>query len=206
MNIAKIVTTIIRENIVSKFVKPSGRANVQIGAYTYGNPRVVTTHNGKVIIGRYCSIADDVLIIGDNHSFRRVANFPLPWWLENIKKIPFQKPNDSFEQRRELPIEIGNDVWIGAGAIILPEVKIGDGAIVGAGAVVTHDVPAYAIVVGVPAKILRYQFTQNQIDQLESIAWWNWNDGKIVENIEKFYGDVDEFIKEFGSFSRHKSK
>jgi tetrahydrodipicolinate N-succinyltransferase len=125
----------------------------------------------------------------------------LSWWFENVKKIASEKPNDFFEQRRELPIVIGNDVWIGAGAIILPEVKVGDGAIIGAGAVVTHDVPAYAMVVGIPAKILRYQFTQNQIDQLEKIAWWNWDDDKIVRNIRKFYGDVDQFIKEFGNSS-----
>ena len=200
MNILKIFTNIIWEDIVSKFVKPDCRA--QIGAYTYGNPKIVTTYNGKVLIGKFCSIADDVSIVGDNHSFRKVANFPLPWWLENIKRIPFQKPNASFGQRKELPIVIGNDVWIGAGAIILPEVKIGDGAIIGAGAVVTHDVPAYAIVVGVPAKILRYQFGQKQIDQLEKIAWWNWNDDKIIKNIGKFYGDVDEFIKEFGDSSK----
>jgi len=200
LNILKIITNIIWENIVSKFIEPNCR--VQIGAYTYGNPKVVTTHNGKIVIGKFCSIADDVSIVGDNHSFRKVANFPLPWWLENIKRIPFQKPNASFGQRKELPIVIGNDVWIGAGAIILPEVKIGDGAIIGAGAVVTHDVPAYAIVVGVPAKILRYQFGQKQIDQLEKIAWWNWNDDKIIKNIGKFYGDVDEFIKEFGDSSK----
>ena len=100
-----------------------------------------------------------------------------------------------------MPIVIGNDVWIGAGTIVLPEVKIGDGAIIGAGAVVTHDVPAYAVVAGVPARILRYQFTQSQIAQLAKIAWWNWDDHKIAANITKFYGDVDQFIKEFGNSS-----
>jgi acetyltransferase-like isoleucine patch superfamily enzyme len=199
LNIIKTVIRILWESIVSKFVKPICR--VRIGAYTNGNPKVITTHNGQVLIGKFCSIADGVLIVGDNHTYRKVANFPLTWWLENVKKISSNKTNNFFEQRRELPIVIGNDVWIGAGAIILPEVKIGDGAIIGAGAVVTHDVPAYAIVVGVPARILRYQFTQNQINELEKIAWWNWDDEKIVENIKKFYGDVDQFIKEFGNSS-----
>ena len=202
MNIVKTISGILWENIVSKFTERICR--VQIGAYTYGNPKIVTTYNGHVQIGKFCSIADDVLIVGDNHSFRKVANFPLTWWLENVKKAADEKSNSLFEPRKELPIVIGNDVWIGAGAIILPEVKIGNGAIIGAGAVVTHNVPAYAIVVGVPAKILRYQFTKNQIDQLEKIAWWNWDDDKIVANIKKFYGDVDQFIKEFGSSTKDK--
>jgi acetyltransferase-like isoleucine patch superfamily enzyme len=197
MNFIKIIINYIWENIVSKFIKSTPR--VRIGAYTYGNPHIVTTHDGLVIIGKFCSIADDVIIAGDNHTYRKVANFPLTWWLENVKKVVSEKPTVFFEQRKELPIIIGNDVWIGAGAIILPEVKIGNGAIIGAGAVVTCDVPAYAMVVGVPAKVLRYQFTQNQIKQLEKIAWWNWDDAKIVTNIEKFYRDVDQFIKEFGN-------
>lgn len=197
MNIVKTFSRILWDNIVSKFATvPNYR--VSIGKHTYGNPHVVTTHDGKVSIGKFCSIADDVAIVGDNHSYSRVANYPLPWWLENIKKVPFEQP-EGFHRRRELPIVIGNDVWIGAGAIILPEVKIGDGAIIGGGAVVTHDIPAYAIAVGVPAKILRYRFTQDRIQQLLKIAWWNWDDDKIVKNIKKFYNDVDDFIKEFGT-------
>ncbi len=198
LNFVRTIVDLLWENIVSKFIsRPNPR--VQIGRYTYGNPRVVTTHNNRVLIGKFCSIADDVSIVGDNHSYSRVANYPLPWWLENIKNIPFTNLEDLLRRRAELPIVIGNDVWIGAGAIILPEVEIGDGAIIGAGAVVTHNIPAYAVVAGVPAKILRYRFTQDQIQELLKIAWWDWDDDKIVKNIEKFYLDVDAFIKEFGS-------
>ena len=196
MNPIKIISSIIWDSIVSKFLPR--RFNARIGKYTYGNPKIVTTHDGQVIIGKYCSIADDVLIVGDNHSFRRVANFPLPWWIENIKGVPFQPPKD-FSFEKGVPIVIGNDVWIGAGAIILPKVRIGNGAIIGAGAVVTHDVPPYAIVTGVPARILRFQFSRDQIEQLESIAWWNWSDEKIVKNIDRFYSDIDSFIQEFGA-------
>jgi virginiamycin A acetyltransferase len=196
LNIIKTITGIIWENIVSKFTKRS-IYNFQIGENTYGNPTIITTHDNKVIIGKYCSIAENVIIAGDNHSYSGVANFPLTELLAKNKKVTIEIPADSSKFRRELPIIIGNDVWIGAGAIILPEVTVGDGAIIGAGTVVTHDVPPYAIVVGVPAKILRYRFTQNQINQLLEIAWWNWDYEKIMANIRKFYADVDQFINEF---------
>ncbi|HDZ8876661.1 hypothetical protein J4G66_16215 [Aeromonas dhakensis] len=78
-------------------------------------------------------------------------------------------------------IKIGNDVWIGANAIILPGVTIGDGAVVGAGAVVTRDVPDYAIVVGVPAKVIRQRFNKKQISILKRICWWDWDDEQIQE-------------------------
>ena len=151
MNFIKIVIGILWENVVSKFAKKPNPA-VQIGANTYGNPKIVTTHNNRVIIGKFCSIADDVTIAGDNHSYRVVANFPLLWWFANVKDVPFEQVKQLFVPLRELPIVIGNDVWIGSGAIILSEVKIGDGAVIGAGCVVTHDVPPYAIVAGVPGR------------------------------------------------------
>jgi chloramphenicol O-acetyltransferase type B len=195
MNVLRVITKLLWDSVVSKFVTPSSR--VQIGANTYGNPKVITTHDGRVIIGKFCSIADDVLIVGDNHSYRKISNFPLTWWSENVKGISLKEPTLS-KNRKESPIVIGNDLWIGAGAIILPEVKIDDGAIIGAGAVVSHDVPAYAVVAGVPARILRYQFNPHQIAQLKKIAWWDWNEDKIIANIRKFYCDVDQFIMEFG--------
>lgn len=191
MNVAKIINEILWENIVSKF---SGAQDaIQVGAYTYGNPKLAGGDPKNVIIGKFCSIAELVTIVGDNHFISRVANYPLAFWFSTLKCKVVAK------QKKESPIVIGNDVWIGTGAIILPEVRIGDGAIIGAGAVVTHDVPPYAVVVGVPARILRYRFTQKQIEQLLKIAWWNWDCDKIAASITKFYGDVDDFIKAFGT-------
>jgi len=89
---------------------------------------------------------------------------------------------------------IGNDVWIGANAIILQGVTIGDGAIVAAGAVVTKDVPPYAIVGGVPAKVIKYRFPDSTIVKLLEIKWWDKPEEWILENVEKF-SNVDDFIR-----------
>jgi virginiamycin A acetyltransferase len=94
-------------------------------------------------------------------------------------------------------IEIGNDVTLGANVTVLPGVKIGHSAIVGAGSVVTHDVPPYSVVVGNPARVLRYRFSSEQIRKLLQIAWWDWDEQKIVDNMDYFYTKVDDFIEKF---------
>ena len=92
---------------------------------------------------------------------------------------------------------IGNDVWIGWHAIITPGVSIGDGAIIAAGAVVTHDVPPYAIVGGIPAKVIRKRFSDDMIEKLLKIKWWDWSDEKIMENYAYFY-QPEKFVAKFG--------
>jgi virginiamycin A acetyltransferase len=160
-----------------------------VGAHTYGSPKILTFGwSEKVSVGKFCSIAEDVKIIaGGEHDYRNISTFPLKDRLQGAK-LPI---------RHKGAIIIGNDVWIGTGAIILAGVKIGDGAVLGAGSVVTHDVPAYAIVAGVPARVIKFRFTPSQIEKMVKIAWWNWTDEKIVENIDYFYGDINDFIEKF---------
>lgn len=94
------------------------------------------------------------------------------------------------------PIDIGHDVWIGARAIIMSGVSIGNGAIVAAGAIVTKDIPAYAIVGGNPARIIKYRFTESQISQMEHLQWWFWPEAKIRAFESEFYtNDIDAFLK-----------
>lgn len=175
------------------------RCIVKIGKNTDPPPYIAfAERTDRVTIGNYCSISRGVIVIAHpghvppkNYSDFRVSTYPMA----RVRKHGFL-PSYHLPEKKNF-VKIGNDVWLGANAIILPGVTIGDGAIIGAGAVVTKDVPPYAIVAGVPAKVLRYRYTKEQIRKLLKIAWWNWDEKKIFDNMDYFYGKVDIFIKKF---------
>ncbi|CAN5721061.1 CatB-related O-acetyltransferase [soil metagenome] len=152
--------------------------NWTIGDYTYGSrtdsPRIV--HYGEpvqLIIGRFCSFADNVtLFLGGNHRLDWVTTYPFSVFFEEgagIEGHPQSKGD----------IVIGNDVWVGEGASVLSGVTIGNGAVIAAQSVVVNDVPAYGIVGGNPAKLIKFRFEPAIIQQLEALAWWNWPIDKI---------------------------
>ena len=97
------------------------------------------------------------------------------------------------------PITIGDDVYIGNNVILLPGVNIGNNVIIGAGAVVSRDIPSNSVAVGVPAKVIRYRYTKPQIEALNRIMWWEWDDETISERHDDFYIDIDSFIKKYES-------
>jgi carbonic anhydrase/acetyltransferase-like protein (isoleucine patch superfamily) len=100
--------------------------------------------------------------------------------------------NEAPENLIKSPICIGNDVWIGNDVIILSGVNVGDGACVGAGSVVTKDIPPYAIAVGVPARTVKYRFSEEVIEYLLKIRWWHWDDDKIKRNKSFFMTNLNK--------------
>ncbi len=145
-------------------------------------------------IGKYCSIASRVITIRGNHPTRDWVSTH-PAFFSNGKQCGFTYTQHEKFQEFKDPIKIGNDVWIGDSVIILDGIKIGDGSILAAGSVVTADVPPYAIVGGVPAKIIRYRFTEDEIDCLTELTWWDKSEEWIKENAEKF-SDIKNFMSD----------
>jgi virginiamycin A acetyltransferase len=141
----------------------------------------------RLIIGRFCSIAAEVKFImnGGNHPTTWLTTYPLPifengWALATPPAWPHKGDTT-----------IGNDVWIGHGAVIMPGITIGDGAIIATASVVTKDVPPYAIVGGNPATVLRFRFDEATIARLLALRWWEWDGARVARATEALCaGDV----------------
>lgn len=152
----------------------------------------------RLIIGKFCAIAKDVKFImnGANHKMSGFSTYPFyifgqGWENAAPKEGEIQLKGDTV---------IGNDVWLGYDSTIMPGVSIGHGAIVATKSVVTEDVPAYSIVGGNPAKIIKYRFDESVIDKLLSIAWWDWGPEKLTENLEAITNnDIEALIRANGS-------
>jgi len=174
---------------------------VTVGKFTYGVPAIRFCANEReaVKIGSFCSIAGGVTIFGGGeHRPDWMSTYPFNVYFgEDFREInghPATKGN----------VVIGNDVWIGSGATILSGVTIGDGAVIGANALVANDVPAYAVSAGNPAKVIRYRFSEETIEKLQKMEWWNWEDALIYEAIPLLQnGEIDR-LWEF--YLMHKSQ
>lgn len=159
--IKKILGLGRKDNYIDKFS--------EIGKYTFIGKNVSIT---KSKIGNYCSIAPGALIGMGEHDLNEISTSSL-----------FYK--NAYEKLTEKECIIEHDVWIGANAIILRDVKIGIGAVVGAGAVVTKDVPAFAVAVGVPAKIIKYRFDSNKQEKIFLSKWWELNQDEAYKKIKE---------------------
>ena len=179
--------------------------NIIIGDYTYYDDpedsenfeRNVLYHfpfiGDLLIIGKFCALARGVKFImnGANHKLDGFSTYPFQIFGNGWEKVQ--------PQPRELPYKgntvIGNDVWIGYEAVIMPGVQVGDGAIIAAKSVVVSDVAPYTIFGGNPAKCIRQRFDDRVIKSLLEVAWWNWEIAKITRNLEKIVAaDVEALI------------
>lgn len=143
--------------------------NVEVGDYTYigGESRIQNAS-----IGKFCSMGPELRIGLGRHPIHLKSTFP-GFYSDNSACYGVEKEYEN-PIAEYLPVTIGNDVWIGTRAMILDGVTVGDGAVIAAGAVVTKDVPPYAIVGGVPAKIIKFRFDTSEIERLLMVKWWNY--------------------------------
>lgn len=176
---------------------------IEVGDYTYyydpdGPARFIETcvryhfeHMGdRLIIGRFCAIASKVQFImnGANHALDGISTYPFAIFGEG-----WEDPDADWAKGSRGDTVVGNDVWIGRGATVMPGVRVGDGAIIGAAAVVASDVPDYAVVVGNPARVVKMRFPEETVRRLLAIAWWNWPPEKITANLAAIRGgDIGE--------------
>lgn len=158
---------------------------VNVGKMTYGDLNVLTfSDKYKLSIGNYCSIASEVMfILSADHYLDHISTFPFK------AKVIREENNEGVSKG---DISVADDVWIGHRSMILSGVSIGQGAVIAAGAVVTKDVPPYAIVGGIPAKVISYRFGQEMVEELLKIDYSELDETLITTHIEALYSKVND--------------
>lgn len=164
----------------------------QIGKYTRINSGCSLLNT---TVGNFSSLAGNVQIGAGRHPLHFASTSQL-FYNENSLNNHWAKP---IKFTQNLPINIGNDVWIGVHTLVMGGVTIGDGAVIGSRSVVTKDIPPYSIAVGVPAKVIKYRFDQDIIERLLEIQWWNFSDDQITEHIE-FFRDPELNLEKLNSY------
>jgi virginiamycin A acetyltransferase len=188
------------------FLKPLvKRPTIEIGDFTYYDDplgperfeeQCVLYHfdfiGDRLVIGRFCAIAADTRFImnGANHDMRGFSTYPFGILGQDWRAA---WDDGSVEAGFRGDTVVGNDVWFGTEAMVLPGVTIGDGAIVAARAVVSRDVPPYAIVAGNPARVVKMRFDGKAVSRLLAVAWWHWPIDRIMRNVDAIAGaDIEK--------------
>jgi len=184
--------------------------NSEVTASTIGRSTYVANNSSirSAKIGRFCAIGDNVRICLGNHPTEKIVSIHPCFYSSYGQATPPYLNRQIFEEHKHIDleqqyvVEIGNDVWIASNVIILDGITIGDGAVIGVGAVVTRDVEPYSIVMGSPARHVRYRFNKTQREFLLKYRWWEKPDGWFYDNAE-YFSNIENFIR---YFSRREEK
>lgn len=183
---------------INKIGKHTSICGSEIGRFTY---MVSYNRLENVKIGNFCSLGQNITIINTLHPSKDFVSTHPAFYSTGKQAGKSFALKDTFSEHSLIEgrkVIIGNDVWIGSNATLMGGIKIGDGAIVGANSLVTKDIPPYAIVGGVPAKVIRYRFTPEQIEKIEKVQWWDKDDEWLESRVKQFQS-IEIFIKDIQS-------
>lgn len=153
--------------------------NTRAGRYSFYNSNFKIKGTLKISVGSFCSFGENITLITENHDTNFLATQGFVYRFLLDQNHPAEISENPARERTKKPIAIGNDVWIGDNVMIMSGVSIGDGACIAAGSIVTKDVEPYAVYAGIPAKLIKKRFSEETIELLLSLKWWNWTDKKI---------------------------
>jgi phosphonate metabolism protein (transferase hexapeptide repeat family) len=199
LGIAPLVhdTAAVRDCVLGRYTEVGARTSMiecHMSDYSY------VVNDCEIIyttIGKFCSIAAMCRINPGNHPMWRASQSHFTYRASAYFDGAADE-EDFFDWRRDHPVSIGHDVWIGHGAIVLPGRKIGNGAVIAAGAIVTKDVPPYVIVAGVPARQIKRRFAPDVAATLERLSWWDWQHERLHAALDDFRQlDVASFIEKY---------
>lgn len=191
-------TACVTDSILGRYTEVGARTQIahsSLGDYSYA---VEDTQIAYARIGKFANIASQVRVYASRHPMDRASlhhfTYRSAWYFEDA-----EDDQGFFHRRAASGIEIGHDTWIGHGTIVMPGVKVGNGAVIGSGAVVTRDVPAFAIAVGSPARVIKPRFPPEIAERLEALAWWDWEHGRLRDALEDFRTlPVEAFLEKHG--------
>jgi len=195
VSILSMVSASVRVDKTAYIYRGVKAKKAVIDAYSY---IAANTDVENAEIGKFCSIADHCRIGMSSHSLHYISTSPIFTQTINALQEKWVEKNVFIHKSEEERVYLGNDVWVGSHALINGGVRIGNGACIAAGAVVVKDVPPYAIVGGVPARIIRYRFSEEIINLLEELQWWNLPESILKKHIALFQKEnltVDELKK-----------